>query len=528
MITVHPGTDPLLRAMFAPKAPEDAILIWTLPSKHSTWIPSTDVDIILEPNSDAYFGVGTRDADAARHFGRRARGKSSDVTGIGAVWIDIDIAGAAHQKNHLPATHADALQLADDAFHTPPSFVVDSGHGLHLYFLLDEWLNLRNGAREDTQATLMGVAQHWRATCAKHGFDADSVHDLSRVLRLPGTINRKLQDAPRPVTIITANPDARYPLALFQQWASRAPQPPPKPEPKAKPEPEPEATDPDAPTFADMWEALCAADPRAKASFLHNRPDLMDQSPSSYDMSLAAIALRAGWTHALTMQLLQYCRAHHANPPKPHALRLTIDKVSQEIATAATAAQTAAQAAPQPAPIIDHIIRYDSTPPAYVIITPDGTRIAAGTIDTITDQRKFRNAIAAGTGILPPAMKPAAWDKAAQAMLNTTVHESAGPEATDNGQTLSWIQAYLESAQIHTTAADGLAAGEPFISEGHVHITGTALRAWLTSALGERTDSRRLALALRAIDAAPVTVELAPDKPRRAAWRIPQHIWTAR
>ena len=53
------------------------------------------------------------------------------------------------------------------------------------------------------QATIQAVAK-------LHGWDVDSTFDLARVLRLPGTYNRKVPDDPKPVEIIEAHEDRRY------------------------------------------------------------------------------------------------------------------------------------------------------------------------------------------------------------------------------------------------------------------------------------------------------------------------------
>jgi hypothetical protein len=56
--------------------------------------------------------------------------------------------------------------------------------------------------------------------------------------------------------------------------------------------------------------------PTAAASWNHAREDLPDQSPSSYDLSLASMAVAAGWDDQETVDLLIACRRFNHCPPK--------------------------------------------------------------------------------------------------------------------------------------------------------------------------------------------------------------------
>src|SRR5262249_1782569 len=62
-----------------------------------------------------------------------------------------------------------------------------------------------------------------RARCRERGWSMDSTHDLARVLRLPGTVNRKLPDNPVPVTVLEAAWSRVYDVADFEAALSAAP-----------------------------------------------------------------------------------------------------------------------------------------------------------------------------------------------------------------------------------------------------------------------------------------------------------------
>lgn len=86
-----------------------------------------------------------------------------------------------------------------------PSVIVDSGGGLHGYWLLREpWLLDSDEARQAAEV----VQRAW----VQQVIGADpSVHDLVRILRVPGTLNFKY-DPPRPVRFLRCDLDQAYPL----------------------------------------------------------------------------------------------------------------------------------------------------------------------------------------------------------------------------------------------------------------------------------------------------------------------------
>lgn len=153
-------------------------------------------------------------------------------------WVDLDLERAPNYTGGLtkatlletlPAElgeykqrlFADALAICEER-NIPPRAVVDSGHGLHLY-----WARRTTpsgaGEIEPTNATLA-------ALFADLGADP-SVKDLPRVLRLPGGLNIKNPARPLPVQVILSEPDA---------WVEReALEALPKPQGKAKPAPAP-------------------------------------------------------------------------------------------------------------------------------------------------------------------------------------------------------------------------------------------------------------------------------------------------
>jgi len=149
-------------------------------------------------NQNVYFGVCPRS---------RKDGSKASVDSVGCLWVDVDGKGFGGGK-------VEAL-AAIRRFPLPPSFIVDSGGGYHLYWLLRE-AELIEGQRD-----IVRVERYLRGLADTLGADR-SAAELARILRVPGTFNLKDRENPKPVTIVESNPDRRYNLQDFDDWADSA------------------------------------------------------------------------------------------------------------------------------------------------------------------------------------------------------------------------------------------------------------------------------------------------------------------
>lgn len=170
------------------------VLFWSAPRKHSMFVRVGDLDHnadelnrLCSQGEDVYVGVGL----ASRDYGEMRRCPASEIAGLVAWWADIDVKHPVHKKHNLPPTQADALSLLDD-LGMKPSVVVDSGHGLQLWWLFREPWIFKNDA---DRAKAAALARQWgetiRVKAAARGWQVDSVSDLSRLMRLPGSLNWK-------------------------------------------------------------------------------------------------------------------------------------------------------------------------------------------------------------------------------------------------------------------------------------------------------------------------------------------------
>lgn len=204
-----------------PEIPDGArILIWTFDrstnEKRSFYYPSVleaayAINHLAAPCVDIYFGLGL----ASNGLSAKQRATAKTVQGISCLWVDIDIAGAGHASRALPIS----IEEVTHAFNglLPPSILVNSGGGVHAYWLFnDTWYF----TGEDDRLHAATLVQNWqiriREIWEAHGWTLDKTADLARVLRLPGTTNWK-DGSPRPVTLLEElSAKQRYPIETLE------------------------------------------------------------------------------------------------------------------------------------------------------------------------------------------------------------------------------------------------------------------------------------------------------------------------
>lgn len=514
----------LLNTIFRLMPSGNYVNIWQLKMKSSFWF--NDISKINPDDSPqlyskgcVYFGLGTTD----KAKGRFERCFADDVNGIGAIWLDIDVASPAHKKNNLPPTYEFATELLYDCF-PMPSCIVDSGHGLQAYWILETWCNVNADNREDIQNVLRNFSAKWRSYSATRGFDADSVCDLSRVMRLPGSLNTKVPNNPATVTIYTESENL-YSLDQIQTWWT--------PEdlilrnkktaqiPKIT-DPKPAAPKIEAPQLQfpeELFGLLKDTDVRFEETWNLQRPDLLDQSASAYTIALGRLCMNAGMGERDTEALLTEFRRRHGWEIKPHAIKLTIQKIKDTpsgfdiVSEQLDNSPTFETLSKNLGFTIDAVIRYNTSPPAYVLISGE-KRVMLGGIDGLSDMKKFRNTIASNLGVLPRKYKGDAWDVIVSRILPLITNEEAGCDTTEEGQMQEYLQVYLSSVTVHEDAEAALTAGEPWKEDGSVFILATAFRGWVAINLQDKIDARRLGLTLRALKATPEKIK------SRNVWRI--------
>jgi len=239
--------------------------------------------VIQERNT--YMGVAARCSDAS--------GKKDNLKAVSAFWVDID---------HKDVGGREALMIALETFPLPPSIIVWSGGGHHVYWLLDEPYDLTTSKHIDRcEYILKGLCDY---------FDGDfKTTDASRILRVPGTPN--LPDAKKRTNgrvrsdcfIESIDSSRRYSINDFEEFEDRG---------KAISADRAESADYERkPWDGELPESVKNAlesDPKLRARWEGDATGLMDDSPSEFDLSIASRLARKGISGAEIEAALRYRR----------------------------------------------------------------------------------------------------------------------------------------------------------------------------------------------------------------------------
>jgi putative DNA primase/helicase len=162
------------------------------------------------------------------------------------IFADVDYGTVGHKKRNRWRTREEA-EAAIDTFSIKPSILVHTGGGFQAYWILSEPVELKNGNYGQVEAIMKGVT-------ITLGGDVGP-QDVSHIFRIPGTFNVKTAE-PRPVEIISCNPDQVYDLADFAHYANQIRQEPEQARQEVPPGDGPRTTDIDALTVPAWAKGL--------------------------------------------------------------------------------------------------------------------------------------------------------------------------------------------------------------------------------------------------------------------------------
>src|SRR5262245_47067833 len=149
-----------------------------------------------------YFCVSTLQPNARR----RSKGTISEIN---CLFVDLDF-------KDIEEPPGDVREVIASGLMCPPTFVTNSGHGLHVYWLFKE-------AIAATVETMAEVEQLLQRLADFLGADPAAT-DCSRLVRLPGTHNTKNGEQIE-VTVEVSRPELRYELDDLCDWLELVPQP---------------------------------------------------------------------------------------------------------------------------------------------------------------------------------------------------------------------------------------------------------------------------------------------------------------
>ncbi len=152
-----------------------------------------EVEKLVGNDFDAYFGCAK--------FGDANNREHENAEYFHALWMDVDCGEEKAKKAEGYIDQETGLKAVMDFCKTqklPRPIIVDSGNGLHFYWILTEVVR-----RPEWEA----LAKRFCALALEKGLIVDtSVFEASRVLRIPGTFNFK-NSPPSPVTVISEEHD---------------------------------------------------------------------------------------------------------------------------------------------------------------------------------------------------------------------------------------------------------------------------------------------------------------------------------
>lgn len=123
-------------------------------------------------DQNIYFGIATRNGKG---------GKTENIISIPCVWVEIDYKDISQEK----------VQEIIDKFPFKPTIIIKTGGGVHLYFLLEQPVDLK-------RSTDVRKVNDWIRLELSNlgGCQLDNIGDIPRILRLADTINHKYEHKP--------------------------------------------------------------------------------------------------------------------------------------------------------------------------------------------------------------------------------------------------------------------------------------------------------------------------------------------
>lgn len=178
------------------KCTEGYITLTFLPERKTLWFKVNEIEKVsaavkkYSAKTNTFFGVGLRKNVLQNNL----RGGENDILAITTLYADIDIRSNAYSQTALPCSTYEAIEFLN-LLPLKPSIIVNSGNGLHAYWLLDTPFKIQSTKdKEYIPLIFKGWSKFVNANARERGWKLDNISDLARVLRVPGSINHKLKN----------------------------------------------------------------------------------------------------------------------------------------------------------------------------------------------------------------------------------------------------------------------------------------------------------------------------------------------
>jgi len=478
---------------------------------------AAQADKWTEARRDVYFR-----ATLLRSPPKTGRGTAADTAALVGVWADIDIAGPAHRKQGLPLSEEVARKLLM-AFGPPPSLLWHSGHGLQAAWLFDEaWVLDTPEERKRAAEFCKRWSDTLLATAAARGLTVDPTGDLARVLRLPGTVNYKAE----PVAVRVLEPEdvvvrRTYDPTDLAEFATVVAAPRRETPPSSSGggvNISASVITPTANPPAEKLVALLSNSEKFRKSWGRARPDLPDQSASAYDLSLATIAVAAGWTDdEVAALLIAWGRQHRSqdeHPDKPlrrdyleRTIALARRSVRENIAEAEAVDEHLAREAAGGGrestlkllrrklgiPLEAVIKRGCRHGARYSFLLDDGREVPIGTSSVLLSPTRVAAAVFDSLDYRIPQFTAKEWRKVVN-LLKPVMRVVDLVEDDRATETLGWVAEYIEGRTVYPEDrwAEALPQREPFQRGEKVYVHSGEIQRHLAIVSDLRIEKREL------------------------------------
>ncbi len=175
----------------------------------------TNPDLILPQDRDIWFTLNPATD------GGRGRATRETVTRLAALHADLDIGGAGKTIPDLAAAQAIVTDLST-MLGTPPIAIIGSGHGYQPIWAIE----VQDGvAGEEAGQMLKRWGDLVKMTAQMHGGEVDSVFELARLVRAPGSVNYKHTPVAATATMLAGRPLGLTEIRTALDAYSPAPEP---------------------------------------------------------------------------------------------------------------------------------------------------------------------------------------------------------------------------------------------------------------------------------------------------------------
>lgn len=448
---------PFLRSFYGDAiSQESRFAIWTKHNRLHHWCGEIDdakrgIDI----KRDTYFTVGVYPKGITKRT-------QDNVSGIFGVWLDIDCEKDDGTKGYFP-TDQEALRWVNSTLTGLWTYIIHSGGGLHVYLMFDEpfWIESED---DRLRARKLSKAYHAYAQ-SKCSHTIDSVFDLSRVMRLPGTVNTRTKQ----VCHVVDESEVEMSFSALEELLPQV----------ELDEALAVATLDGEVEIDDLKERialLCESDRTFGLTWTRKRR-LADRSPSGYCMSIANYMCMAGFTDGQIIVALKLWRAAQTDAgEKPESWylntvgksRATVkgDVIGNQLTAALEDEDKESHLDGISAALCKKVVRIQKRvvpefkgvkeKGSYTFFFEDGSTLVVPDTDTLMSQSKMRALAFEEAGVLIRTLKKAKWDDFLMLVLNNIEEVEEELEANRAFNILAALHAFVQKKRETNNIVDSI------------------------------------------------------------------------